>query len=256
MSVRQTAPRRSPARAAARLTTSQAILALSALAWALLAALTVAGSTEPFPAQGHLHHATRALEPWSGGWTGMWLLMVAAMMWPLTVPTLTAVSRSAFPGWRFRLVTTCLATGTLLWLAVGLLGATAARAVGVPTDHLGWQLGWVAMAVVAMRSARRARLLWTCAQLPPLAPGGRRGLGSAVGAGVVAWRRCALLCGPVMTAMVIGHNPVLLVGASLAAWWEASHPRAWRDPVPALLLGAAAVGVVLTSALPEVIGRV
>jgi hypothetical protein len=38
---------------------------------------------------------------------------------------------------------------------------------------------------------------------------------------------------------------VLMVSASLAAWWEAAHPRAWRDPVPVLLLAAGGVWLLL-----------
>jgi hypothetical protein len=176
--------------------------------------------------------------------------MVAAMMWPLAVPTLSAVGRAAFRGWRVRLVATCLGTVTALWLAAGLAVASVAHALAVPVGSAGWQLGWVAAAVLWNRSAWRTRLLWQCSRSPAIAPGGVRGLASASVAGAVVWRRCALLCGPVMAAMVVGHDPWLMVGASVAAWWEAAHPRAWRDPVPVLLLAAAGVWL-----LPGVVAR-
>jgi len=38
--------------------------------------------------------------------------MVIAMMWPLAAPTIGAVSRSSFRGWRTRLGMVCLATVT------------------------------------------------------------------------------------------------------------------------------------------------
>lgn len=79
---------------------------------------------------------------------------------------------------------------------------------------------------------------------PPLAPGGRRGIVSAVAAGVVSWRQCALLCGPLMIAMVVSHNPVVMIAASLSVWWEAWHPRAWRDRVPLALIVVAAIGAI------------
>ncbi len=60
---------------------------------------------------------------------------------------------------------------------------------------------------------------------------------SAPVAGPVAWRRCALLRVPVMAAMAVGHHAGLVLGASVAAWWETAHPRAWRGPVPVLFPG-------------------
>jgi hypothetical protein len=176
-------------------------------------------------------------------WLGGWALMVVAMMWPLTLPTLDAVVRSGFRGWRVPLAAVCLGTTTALWLVAGL--GVAAVAWVVPVPALWWQLGCLAVAVVASRSSRRTRLLRRCGQLPPLAPAGQRAVASAVLAGAVTWRRCALLCGPMMAAMVVGHEPVLMVAGSLAAWWEAWHPRAWRDPVPVLLLGFAGAWLVV-----------
>jgi hypothetical protein len=220
------------------------VLAGSAVAWTVLAALMVedARAGRGAVVADHMHHHGDAVvNPWSTAWMLVWLLMVAAMMWPLAVPTLSIVRQAAFRGWRTQLVATCLGTITLLWLVAGLAVASAAHALAVPSDGRAWQLGWVAVAVLMSRSARRARVLWRCAKLPAVAPGGVRGLASASSVGAVAWRRCALLCGPLMTAMVVGHDPVLMLCASLAAWWEAAHPRAWRDPIPMLLLAAAGV---------------
>ena len=233
------APVRAPA-----VPTGALVLAGSAVAWTVLAVLAFRGHG------GHVHHGTPAVGPWQPGWIGMWLLMLVAMMWPLAVPTLSVVGRVAFRGWRVPLVAACLGTLTVLWLVAGLLAGSVAQLLAVPERSLGWQLGWVAVALVAGRSARRARLLERCSRVPPVAPGGVRGLVSAAGAGARDWRRCALLCGPVMTAMVVGHSPVLLVGASLAAWWESAHLRAWRDPVPALLLGTAASVLLLVQVVP------
>ena len=215
------------------------VLAGSAVAWVVLLALA---------AGGHGGHGAGA--PWRPGWIAMWLLMLVAMMWPLAVPTLSVVGRAAFPGWRTALVAACLGTLTALWLLAGLAAGSAAQLLGVPAQSPAWQLGWVAVALLAGRSARRARLLERCSRVPPVAPGGVRGLVSAAAAGARDWRRCALLCGPVMTAMAVGHSPGLLVGASLAAWWESAHLRAWRDPVPALLLGVAGAVLVLGQVVP------
>jgi hypothetical protein len=170
--------------------------------------------------------------------------MVAAMMWPLLVPTVDRVARSAYPKWRLALTSTTVATSTALWLALGLAAAAVAQLTLVPAASVWWQLAFLLVAAGAWRSARRTRLLWRCVKLPPVAPGGLRGLRNAARAGVVAWRRCATLCGPLMIAMVVGHNPIVLIAASLSVWWESRHPRAWHDPVPLALIGVAALGAV------------
>lgn len=241
------------------------MLLCSGLAWATLGAVTAldwyrgtgtpSGAEASVSTTGHLpahdaaaslHHHSATVDPGALDWTGMWLLMVMAMMWPLVVPTLEVVQRAGYPRWRVRLTITTLATSTVLWLGFGLAAASVASVASVPVGSPWWQLGFLAVAIAAWRSARRTRLLWTCVRLPPVAPGGRRGLVSAAHAGVVSWRRCGVLCGPVMVAMAVGHSPVVMVCASLSVWWEARHPRAWRDKVPLLLLGAAAAWVVVT----------
>jgi hypothetical protein len=59
-----------------------------------------------------------------------------------------------------------------------------------------------------------------------------------------------LLCGPVMLAMVAAHSLPLMIGGSAAVWWEQRHPRAWRDPVPVVVLAATAVGLVVAAEWP------
>ncbi|MEO5709308.1 MAG: DUF2182 domain-containing protein [Nocardioidaceae bacterium] len=233
MTLEQVVPR---VRVARRPRVAYAVGAAAAAAWVVLARLSI----------GPHDMAGMTVDPRTSAWAAMWLLMVAAMMWPLATPMLDAVRRSAYPRWRGRLVLTCLATTTVLWLGFGVVAASVARLLEVPEATVAWQVAWLAVAIVLTRSARRARVLWLCLTLPPLAPGGRRGLVSAVRAGLASWRRCAVLCGPVMTAMVVGHGLVLLACASLAAWWEAAHPRRRHDPVPPLLLGAALAWLVVS----------
>lgn len=226
------------------------VLVGSSVAWIGLLSLSLpvgASGTGP-----HTHsHAPGApsggaatVDAWSLFWAGGWLLMVAAMMWPLLVPTVDRVARSAYPKWRLGLAATTVVTSTVLWLALGLAAASVAQLAAVPAGSVWWQLAFLLVAAMAWRSARRTRLLWRCVKLPPVAPGGLRGVKGAARAGVVAWRRCATLCGPLMIAMVVGHNPIVLLAGSVSVWWEARHPRAWRDPVPLLLLGAAGLGAV------------
>lgn len=234
--VRLVRPARTPLPATTRL-----VLAGSAVAWVTL---TVWGIRSGGAHDGPLHGGG-VVDPWQANWLLAWLLMVAAMMWPLTAPALVVVSRGAFRAWRAPLAVTCLGTVTVLWVIAGLAIASLAHVLGVPALSRIWQIGWVAVALLAGRSARRARVLWRCTKIPAVAPGGARGVVSASIAGAVTWRRCALLCGPLMAAMVVGHDPVLTLSASFAAWWEAAHPRTWRDPVPTLLLTVAAAWLLL-----------
>lgn len=257
MSLLRDAPLAGRLPAAIRSAPTLVVIGCAALAWvALLLTWAIAGwgPGGAGTTYAHAHPAPRSstsavVDPWSAAWIGTWLLMVIAMMWPLAVPTVGAISRSAFRGWRARLAAVCLATVTALWLAVGLVGAMVATALSVPPGSLWWQMAFVGLALAAFRSPRRSRLLETCLRLPALAPGGRRGVRTAVRAGVVTWRRCALLCGPLMLAMTAGHDLVLMGCASVAVWWEAWHPRAWRDPVPVLLVSLAGAWLAFSALL-------
>lgn len=224
--------------AAVRSDGTRTVLVGSGLAWVVLTVWAVREG-------GAAHHVSAAGSPWRVTWLLAWLLMVIAMMWPLVIPALAVVGERAFRAWRVRLLATCLGTVTVLWVAAGCAVAALAHVLAVPPGNPVWPLGWVVVALIAGRSAWRARVLWRCMKMPGVAPGGVRGLATTVVAGAVVWRRCALLCGPAMAAMVVSHDPILMVGASVAAWWETGHPRAWRDPVPTLLLTAVAGWLVL-----------
>jgi hypothetical protein len=250
MSVRERMPpalRPGPARTGRA---GRGVLAGSAVAWTALLPLSL--PLIPIGNDAHVHHhpgtvtpgGAGTVDPWSLVWAGGWLLMVAAMMWPLLVPTVDRVARSAYPKWRLGLTTTTVAVSTALWLVLGLAAASVAQLALVPAGSVWWQLAFLLAAAGAWRSARRTRLLWRCVRLPPVAPRGLRGVKDSARVGVVAWRRCATLCGPLMMAMVVGHNPIVLIAASLSVWWESRHPRAWRDPVPLVLIGVAGLGAV------------
>ncbi len=177
-------------------------------------------------------------------WAGTWLLMTAAMMWPLLVPVVDRVSRAVRPRWRPALTSVVVVVATALWFAVGFAAALVAQIAHVPSGSVWWQLAFIAAAAVAWRSARRNRLLARCAKLPPVAPAGVRGIRGAARVGFVSWTRCALLCGPLMLAMVVGHSAIVMIAASASVWWEAWHPRARRDRVPLALIIVAGLGAI------------
>lgn len=187
---------------------------------------------------GHHGHGTTTDVPWVVHWT----LMVAAMMWPLWTATAAAVGRASFRRWRPANVATLIAATSVLWIGAGLAARVAFLAVDGPRWWLAWSAGWLAVGVVATWSSWRWRLLRRCSRLGVLAPGGRRGLATAANAATRGWPRCALLCGPVMLAMVPANRLVVMIGGTAAVWWEQRHPRAWRHPLPiAVLLATFAV---------------
>ncbi|WP_157413187.1 DUF2182 domain-containing protein [Agromyces allii] len=243
----------------------EALRALSGLAWAvlLLAALPIAGRIGSGPHHGGSDAARDAGASGSAAaaasvvvtpaWIAGWLLMVVAMMWPLLVPLAERISAGSFPRWRVGLPLVAVAVSTALWLSFGLVAGAFAQLAAIPAGSLWWQLAALAVAALARWSAWRARLLTKCAKTPPVAPGGRRGIRTAARAGAIEWRRCAILCGPLMLSMVPGHSVVVLAALSLSVWWEARHPRAWRDPVPLALIAVAAIGAVGQALLGQAI---
>ncbi|HEX5145229.1 MAG TPA: DUF2182 domain-containing protein [Mycobacterium sp.] len=183
-------------------------------------------------------------------WSGHWLLMVVAMMWPLYAVSAAAVGRASFRRWRAGTVTAYIGAITVLWLAVGILVRACYQLLGSSVPATLWSTAWLLVGAAATWSVWRARLLRTCNRLGVIAPAGWRGLRSAASCGLRSWPRCALLCGPVMLAMVAAHSLPLMIGGSAAVWWEQRHPRAWRDPVPVVVLAATAVGLVVAAAWP------
>ncbi|ANJ26674.1 DUF2182 domain-containing protein [Agromyces aureus] len=260
------ARRRRRRRAGAGFGVGDALPIASGLAWAvlLLAALPIAG---PFGARSHHGGSDAAPNTGSPGtevaaasvaitpmWIAGWLLMVVAMMWPLLVPLARRIAAGSFPRWRLGLPLIAVGVSTLLWLSFGLVAGAFAQLAAIPVGSLWWQLAALSVAALARWSAWRARLLTTCAKTPPVAPSGRRGIRSAARAGAIEWRRCAILCGPLMLAMVPGHGVVVLAALSLSVWWEARHPRAWRDPVPLALIAVAGIGAVGQALLGGALG--
>jgi hypothetical protein len=218
----------------------------AALAWVALAAWTIGDSSAMHHgAHGAAHHmgggasGDHTLDRWAASWT----LMVIAMMWPLYAETTAAVARASFRRWRIANISAYLAAISGLWLLVGLIGQGVYVAVEPAIASWVWPVAWLLVAVLASRSRRRARLLGSCERLGVIAPHGRRGLVTAAVCGFRYWPRCAVLCGPVMFAMVAQHQLLLMIGGTISVWWEQRHPRARRDPVPAVVLLVTAIAV-------------
>jgi len=180
-------------------------------------------------------------------WSCHWMLMVAAMMWPLYAMPTAAIARASFRRWRVVSVGAFVVAISALWLVFGF----AARAVyllgGTAVAARVWSTSWLVVAMAATLSAWRARALRKCSLVGVQAPYGRRALVTAAHTATRQWPRCMVLCGPVMVAMVAAHQLPLMLGGSAAVLWEQRHPRAWRDPVPLFIMTATAVAVAASS---------
>jgi hypothetical protein len=197
------------------------------------------------PDDGHnmnMGAAGHAGDAW--GWSGHWMLMVAAMMWPLYEMPAAAIAQASFRRWRVVVVATFVAVVSALWLGFGYIARAVYLLVGTAVPPWVWAVSWLVVAMAATWSAWRARALRKCLRVGVLAPYGRRAIVTAAHTAARQWPRCMLLCGPVMVATVAVHHLPLMLGGSAAVWWEQRHPRAWRDPVPVAILAATGVVVV------------
>jgi hypothetical protein len=199
----------------------------------------------PAMADMHDHIGHHSPHDSAAAWTGHWLLMVVAMMWPLYGTAAAAIAAASFRRWQAVTVATFLGVMSVLWLIVG----GVARTIHYLADSRSawWTVGWLAVAIVATRSLWRARALQRCARVSVLAPSGRRAVIGAAHTAVRQWPRCLLLCGPVMVAMAGAHELMVMAGGTAAIWWEQRHPRSFRDPVPAAILLATSVGVLIAA---------
>jgi hypothetical protein len=179
-------------------------------------------------------------------WTGHWVLMVVAMMWPLYGIAAAAIAAASYRRWQVITAATFLGVMSGLWVIVGWFARVVYCLVHPPP--VWWTVGWLMAAIAATRSLWRSRALQRCVRVSVLAPSGRQAILTAAHTAARQWPRCLLLCGPVMVAMVGTHELVVMAGGSAAIWWEQRHPRSFREPVSAgILLGTVVMVLIATA---------
>lgn len=217
--------------------------AVAAVAWVALIVLHFTDSAAAIPAPpmpdmpadaGH-HYAHGS----PAAWTGHWALMIVAMMWPLYASVVAAIATATFRRWQVISVAAFIVVTSALWIGFGWAARIVFLVVHAPP--LWWAVGGLAVAIASTRSLWRTRALQRCLRISVIAPFGYRAMTTAAQTAARAWPRCALLCGPVMVAMVGTHQLPLMVGGSAAVWWEQRHPRAFRDRVPVAILAVTAI---------------
>ena len=215
------------------------VAAVAAAAWlALFAGL---GMQHEAPAAGH---SAAGMLAWLPGW----LMMVTAMMVPLTLPAVRHLALNSVRGRRRRAMALFTAAYVVAWVAFGV------AALGV--DHLlSEHAGLPDRAVLAMalgvaaawqltRAKRRA--LFACGRTVPLPPFGRRADAGSVRYALLQARRCLQSCWALMLVMVVAGSLAWMVVLTALVVAEELTIRGRRLTRPAAALLAAAAVVTAT----------
>jgi predicted metal-binding membrane protein len=225
-------------------------LAISTAAWLAILALHLAPDATPLclAEAGGSSLTGRLRAAWVSGGLGLalldWVLMTLAMMTPLTLPLLGHVAARSFASRRHRAIALVLVGALAPWLLAGLVGLplllpASAWAGGPPWLAVS---GFLLAAVWQLSSVKR-RALQRCHLTLPLAAEGRRADLDCTWQGLVHARSCLLSCGPLMLAMTLAPDH-LLIGACIQSFLLAER-RSCRPPLMktavALTIIAAAV---------------
>src|SRR5262245_26892105 len=166
-------------------------LAMSAVAWTLIAA----------PRPPHHDHGVVAH-------TRDWLLMIVAMMLPLSVASIQATAARSLWRRRHRAIAWWLAGYLTPWFMLGAAVSFAWRPVSAPVAALAF-----IVAGLWQVSTLRARALKRCHRTPSLAPTGWRANYDCARYGWTTGVYCVAACGALMVACsLLGHGPIGLAG--------------------------------------------
>lgn len=214
-------------RTARRLPPELAALVLAGAAWAVVIPTTAAGplasSGVPTLVAGGAVIAGPLL-----AWLA-WIVMVAAMMVPATLPAARHVAENSFRWRRHRAVVTFLVGYLSVWAAVGVV------ALGLTVALRSWQgtagglartvdaplLGALAATVVWQMTPRRRALVRACQKSIPLAPYGWAATRSCLDFGGRLALRCVGTCWALMLVMATAST----------------SPRWWMVAITAAVVG-------------------
>lgn len=155
-----------------------------------------------------------------GRWAAEWVLMIAAMMFPLLVPMVGHVAARNFATQRERAVGLFLTGYGLVWLAAAALSSVAlvvVRAAFQMMDLAPWTgLICCALAAAWQLSAAKVRAVNRChgtVALRPWAPHADR---DAIGFGLLHGTRCVRACLPAMALPLAGGHGLGAMAAVFA----------------------------------------
>ncbi len=184
------------------------VAALSVIAWVILLGI----GWEKGLSVHHTHHSSFS------ALFGHWLLMVAAMMLPLTLEAARITAVRSFWYRRHRAIAAFLVGYLCVW---GLIGAVAS-----PLRTNGMLAGLVLAAAATWQvTAMKRRMLRGCHLTIPLAPRGWRADVACMRYGRLVGIRCAGNCGLLMLACAAsGHSLVLMICATAIGVVERARP--------------------------------
>jgi hypothetical protein len=208
-------------------------MALSAAAWLLIAASAIALADHATT------HTTASFLPYARDW----LLMVVAMMFPLSVGGIQATAARSLWRRRHRAIAWWLLGYLAPWSVLGFLLWLIAATFFTPDQSAPGGLVALVFAAAALwhATSTRARAVSGCHRTQPLAPTGWRANYDCVRYGWATGTNCVVACGALMVACsLLGHG----LGGLLAMISVTSISLAERYMVrPDRRLLAAAVGV-------------
>jgi Predicted metal-binding integral membrane protein (DUF2182) len=227
-------------------------LALSALAWLLIVFRIDS------PGAGRSHHAgdhaaaamgQSGFLPDVAAETFAWLLMVAAMMFPLLIDSIrTAAARSLWTR-RHRAIAEFLTGYLVPWTIAGIVTIMLVRAASVSGSLGSWM--WVAAgfaaAAVWQLTPVKLRALRSCHRTMPLAPRGWRADRDCLRYGWTIGGRCVVSCWAMMAGCVLAaHSVPAMLCVTAVGSAERFIPRLDRRLTAGVLLGFALLGSRLT----------
>jgi hypothetical protein len=162
-----------------------------------------------------------------------WMLMVVAMMFPLTIGAVQGTAARSLWRRRHRAIVAWLAGYSAPWLLVGALAVLPVAAHVASTSSALWIAAAFACAALWQSTESRAKALSACHRTWPLAPSGWRATRDCLRAGSVTSASCIIACAPLMVACsLLGHGPLglaTMIGATTLALVERYSPRPdWR----------------------------
>jgi predicted metal-binding membrane protein len=137
-----------------------------------------------------------------------WLVMVAAMMLPLTILPVRHVAFRSFSNRRYRAISQFLLGYLMLWAVVG--AAMAPLSYAIPPSTMGLSLALV-VAVGWQLTPTKSRALLRCHRTVPLTPVGWRAPVDCLFYGLRTGADCALSCWALMLPSVIASHSLLIM---------------------------------------------
>jgi len=206
-------------------------LAIAAIAGATLVVLH-SFLTESAHAIGVSHHSPApppsSLFPAATIAFSQWLLMVLAMMVPLSVGAIRTTAARSLWRRRHRAIAAFLAGFIVPWAIAGVFVSIAVTA-WMPEDARAITIVTVlALAIAALwqRSRPKQRALRACHGTRPLAPTGWAACRDCIGFGASIGGHCVISCWALMLVCAVsGHHPLVMLAAAAIGVAERTTPR-------------------------------